>query len=67
MSNELTRYGRMAMSKRDETLKHEAGKALMTVGTGGLVLGGVAYLLPFVTLPFVLLAAVLLGCYLYAK
>lgn len=67
MSNEIVRYGRTALAKSDETLSREAGKSLMTVGAGGLVIGGVAWLIPFISLPVMLVVAVLLGAYLYVK
>lgn len=67
MSNEIVRYSRTALAKSDETLSREAGKGLMTVGAGGLAIGAVAWLVPFITLPMLLIVAVLLGGYLYAK
>jgi uncharacterized protein (DUF2062 family) len=67
MSNELVKYSRTALAKSDETLSREAGKSLMGVGAGGLAIGAVAWVVPFVTLPMLLVVAALLGLYLYAK
>lgn len=65
--NELTRYGAKAITRNPDSVSKEAGSRLMLVGSGGLVIGAVAWLVPFVTLPMLLIVAVLMGGYLYTK
>lgn len=68
MSNELMKVGQTYVAKTDgQAFKREAGTALLKVGGAGLALGGLAWMLPFVTLPMLLALAVLTGIFLVAK
>lgn len=68
MNNELMKVGQTYVAKTDTTaMRKDVGGALMKTGGAGLVLGGLAWLIPFVTLPMLLVVAVVLGAYIYAK
>ena len=68
MSKELVRSGQKYLANsNDESLRSDTGTALIQAGAGGLVLGGAAWLLPFVTLPMLLVLAVVAGAYLKFK
>lgn len=68
MSNELVRSGQKYLaSSSSNGLKRDAGKGLVTVGGGGLVLWTIAGALPFITLPLLLILAVVLGGYWWVK
>lgn len=68
MNNELMKVGQTYVAKTDTpAFRRDVGGALMKTGGAGLVLGGLAYLIPFVTLPMLLIAAVVLGAYIYVK
>lgn len=68
MNKDLMRVGQtyVATSEPGEFRK-DAGAALIKTGMGGLILGGGAWLLPFITLPMLLVAAVVIGLMLYVK
>jgi len=68
MSNELVRSGQKYLAtSTDTSLRKDAGKALVSVGAGGLVLSVLAGVIPFINLPVLLVLAVLLGGYLWVK
>lgn len=67
MSSELVRYGRTALAKTDKPMSQEVGSSLMGMGAGGLVVMGLAGMLPFITFPMLLIAMIVLGGYLYVK
>jgi len=68
MSNELVRSGQKYLAtSTDTSLRRDAGKALVSVGAGGLVLSVLAGVIPFINLPVLLVLAVLLGGYLWVK
>ena len=68
MSKEIVRAGQTYLAhSNDESLRKDAGKALMGVGAGGFGALFVAGLLPFITLPMILVAMVVLGAYLYVR
>lgn len=64
-NKDLVRAAQRSMVKG--TVSKDAGSALLLTGAGGLAIGGVAWLLPFISLPMLLVVAVLLGGYLYAR
>lgn len=65
MSKELVRSSQKYLANStDESLRKDTGKALMTVGAGGLALYGIAGIFPFVSLPVLLVFVVLFGGYL---
>jgi len=68
MSNELVRSGQKYLAtSTDTSLRKDAGKTLVSVGAGGLVLSVLAGVIPFVNLPVLLILFVVLGGYLWAK
>jgi hypothetical protein len=68
MSNELMRSGQKYLAtSSDDSLRKDAGGALMKAGLGGGALYLAAGFLPFVTFPMMLIVAVVLGLWLYAK
>ena len=58
MSNELVKAGQAYVATSD---KSEVSTGLMKYGGVGLLAGGVAWLIPFVTLPMLLVAMVVAG------
>lgn len=68
MSNELMRSGQKYLAhSSDESLRKDAGGALVKAGVGGGALYLAAGLVPFVTFPMMVILAVVLGVWLYAK
>jgi hypothetical protein len=68
MSNELVRSGQKYLATNtDASLRKDAGRALVGVGAGGLVLSVLAGVIPFVNLSVLLILFVVLGGYLWAK
>jgi hypothetical protein len=62
------RSGQAYLAKSsDESLRKDAGGALMKAGLGGGALYLAAGFLPFVTFPMLLIIAVVAGVWLYAK
>lgn len=68
MSKELVKNGqKYLVNSSDQSLRKDVGEFALTTGAGGLVLAGVAWMLPFVTFPMLLIAMVIFGVVLYAK
>lgn len=68
MSKNIVKVGQTYIAKTDdESLRKDFGEALMVTGVGGLALGGIAWLLPFVSLPMLMIAAVVFGAYIFFK
>lgn len=65
MSKEITKVGQAYLAKGGMT--ETASKGLITVGAGGLAIGAVAWMLPFISLPMLLVAAVVAGVFLSTK
>lgn len=61
MSKELERI------LRNEPITTTAGRTMVKYGAGGIALGGIAWLLPFITLPYLLVLVVVGGILLQTK
>ena len=65
--NDLVRYGATAVAKAEKPMSKEIGSTLVGTGVGGLIVMGLAGMLPFVTFPMLLIAMIVVGGYLYIK
>lgn len=68
MGKDVVKVGQTYIAKgAGQEVGKALGRELLRTGAGGLVIGGVAWLLPFITLPMLLVAAVLAGLFFIAK
>lgn len=65
--NELQRYAASQIVKSEGTVAEKASKGLIVTGGGGLLLYGVAGILPFISLPMLLVLMVIGGLVLAFK